>query len=80
MSAAFPRTADEFDRYAPEVVSALSNGASEAGIAELLETIECDRMGLGAGANDRLRPAASEIVDWLAQSQDSWKNFGPVRR
>jgi hypothetical protein len=80
VNAAFPRTADEYDRYAPEVVSALSNGACEADIAELLETIQRDRMGLGGEPSGRLRPVASDIVAWLAQSQDSWKNFGPVRR
>ncbi|MHB1568387.1 MAG: hypothetical protein ACYC0H_04200 [Solirubrobacteraceae bacterium] len=80
VSGQFPRTADEYDGYVPEVVSALRKGASATDVAELLEAIESDRMGLGQGPSGRLRMLGSEIVSWLEQSQGSWKDFGPMRR
>ena len=77
---AFPNTADEYDAYAPEVVSALRNGASEEQVLDLLKTIEHKRIGLNRDRTDELRSLVSDITTWFAQSQRSWTNFGPVRR
>ena len=76
----FPRTANEYDGYAPQVVAALRNGASEMAIIDLFRTFEHDHMGLSAASVDQLQPLASDIAGWFEQSQYSWKEFGPMRR
>jgi hypothetical protein len=76
----FPNTADEYDGYAPQVVQALRNGASETELMQLLARFERDSMGLRAPALTRLRPLADSLLLWFQNSQDSWRNFGAVRR
>jgi hypothetical protein len=85
VSVDFPYAAGEYDSYAPEVFSVLSNGASANEIAELLGSIEDERMGLGAGPLsgaqvDRLRDVAAGIVAWFEASRLRWVEFGPLRR
>lgn len=54
VSDAFPNTADEYDRYAPQIVSALRAGAAEDDIAKILRTIEREQMGLSHVPTERL--------------------------
>jgi hypothetical protein len=79
ISGAFPSAADEYDSYAPQIVSALSERASSDQIAQLLSTIEQDRMGLGHGPGDRGKSVAADILAWFGESQARWINFGPLR-
>ena len=80
VSDCFPNTADEYDGYAPQIVQALRNGASEEEIAHMLAGIEHDSIGLAVPAATRLRPIAEFLRSWFENSQDSWRRFGPVRR
>jgi hypothetical protein len=72
----FPRTANEYDGYAPQVVAALRKGASEAEIIDLLRGFERDHMGLHSASVERLEPVASDICGWFEESQSSWQEFG----
>lgn len=58
---AFPNTADEYDQYAPEVVSALRDGGSETEIVELLSTIERQRIGVPRDRTNRLPEFVQEL-------------------
>jgi hypothetical protein len=80
MNDAFPNTADEYDGYAPEVVSLLTRDASPAEIVGLLATIERERMGLERQRTDQLQALVSELSVWFEHSQSRWSDFGPVRR
>ena len=80
IAGAFPAAADEYDSYAPQIVSALRQGASSGEIAQLLIRIERDSMGFGEAADDRQQSVALDILAWFEQSQDRWTNFGPLRR
>lgn len=80
VNSAFPRTLDEYDGYAPQIVMALRRDASPTEIAELLATYERDRMGLKAQPTERRLSLIAEIHAWYAGSQNSWLNFGPMRR
>jgi len=77
---AFPNTADEYDGYAPQVVQALRKGATEDEIAELLRSFEHDAMGLGRANPNGVHEVAQFLVHWFENSQDSWSDFGPLRR
>lgn len=80
VSAAFPYAADEYDSYAPEIVSAIRNDASPNDIAQLLSDTEQKRMGLGDGSPERRLVLAEDIVAWFESSQERWTEFGPLRR
>jgi hypothetical protein len=76
----FPASADEYDHYAPKVVSALRGGARENEVVDLLRTFETEWMGLSGDRTDHLRTVAEDIVGWFEESQDRWRELGPVRR
>lgn len=80
VSDAFPNTADEYDDYAPQIVSALRTGASEHDIDALLATFECDAIGLTPRSRDGVRPVVPLLFHWIENSQDSWRAFGPMHR
>jgi hypothetical protein len=77
---AFPNTADEYDHYAPEVVSALREGASETEVVLLLSAIERERIAVPRDRTERLPEFVAELGIWFEHSQSSWSRFGPVRR
>lgn len=79
VSEAFPNAADEYDGYAPQVVQALRNGATESQLADVLMSLEVEAMGLSSQDSDLL-PAAALLRHWYSNSQESWLNFGPPRR
>jgi hypothetical protein len=76
----FPNAADEYDGYAPAVAELLRHGATEAEIAEHLEAIERDAIGLQTNSAERLAHLAERLTGWFASSVDSWRHRGPVRR
>ena len=76
----FPNTADEYDGYAPQVVGALRRSATKGEIASLLLSFEHDAMGLSRASGGRLGEVARLLGQWYENSQDSWSDFGPVRR
>lgn len=80
VSSAFPYAADEYDSYAPGIGSAISKGASPDDVAQLLSSIEQDRMGLGEGSAKRRQAVAEDIVAWFDSSHIRWAEFGPLRR
>jgi hypothetical protein len=80
VNTAFPRTADEYDRYVSDVGTALRGGASQAAIVDLLARIERERMGLRGTEPEPLALLATELVVWVETSRESWAIFGPVRR
>ncbi|MFZ0385238.1 MAG: hypothetical protein WAL22_06225 [Solirubrobacteraceae bacterium] len=67
---AFPATADQYDRYALEIATALASGMSTEVLATLLATIERARMGVSSG---RANAVASRLADWY---QDSRRRSG----
>jgi hypothetical protein len=67
---AFPATADQYDRYALEIATALASGMSTEALAALLQTIEQARMGVSSG---RANAVASRLAVWY---QDSCRRFG----
>jgi hypothetical protein len=80
VSDSFPQAIDEYDGYAPQVVQALRRGAAQNEISVMLETIERNRMGLGRAPSGPAKVAARRILDWYAESQDRWLEFGPLRQ
>ncbi|MGJ6121489.1 hypothetical protein QN239_02820 [Mycolicibacterium sp. Y3] len=81
----FPYAADEYDSYAPQLVIALSNGASANEIAALLGSIESERMGLGEGSLhevhvDRLQTLGESILAWFESSRLRWLECGRLSR
>jgi hypothetical protein len=77
---AFPNTADEYDHYAPEIVSALRAAVSESEMVDLLSTIERERIGVPRDRVERVADFVGELGVWFEHSQTSWSRFGPVRR
>ncbi|HEY0226015.1 MAG TPA: hypothetical protein VGC05_06375, partial [Mycobacterium sp.] len=67
----------EYERYAAEVIAAVSKDRSIDKIAELFGIIENERMGRRGRSPDRRRVLAADILAWLQSSQDRWAEFGP---
>ena len=67
LSAEFPDAADQYDRYALEIATALASGMPAPTLAALLATIERDRMGLGQRPLDAI---ADQLRAWYARSRD----------
>ena len=76
----FPNAADEYDDYAPALAELLRGGASEAEIAEHLEAVERDSMGLAASSPERLGSLGELLAGWFEHSVHSWRRYGPLRR
>jgi hypothetical protein len=76
----FPNTADEYDGYAPAVADLLRRGATDTEVAEHLETVERDSLGLAGSSPDRLAYLGELLTGWFAESVTSWARHGPVRR
>jgi hypothetical protein len=77
VNSAFPFTTDEYDGYAPQVVQALRHEQSESDIAERLDTIGKDTMGLDPAPEHSLW-TARRILQWYRESQRHWREFGPL--
>lgn len=58
----------------------MRTGASENDIDALLATFERDAMGLTPRSLDGVRPVVLLLFQWIENSQDSWRAFGPMRR
>jgi hypothetical protein len=76
----FPNTADEYDGYAPQVVQVLRKGGEADAIAARLSEVERQSMDGPLTPPERLDHLGSLIRQWYENSQDSWSDFGPVRR
>ena len=76
----FPNTADEYDGYAAQVVQALRKGGGGGAIAAHLGNVERQSMDGPLTSPERLTYLGSLIRDWYENSQDSWADFGPMRR
>jgi hypothetical protein len=85
-SQAFPRNvpgalcADEYDGYAPRLVQLLRKGGDAEAIAAHLHDVEHRSMDGPLTSPERLNYLGSLIRHWYENSQDSWSDFGPVRR
>jgi hypothetical protein len=77
ISGYFPNTADEYDGYLPGVVALLRLGVDEGVLAEHLEFLEREPMGLMTGDGERRAAAAALLTEWFANSVGSWSRFGP---
>jgi hypothetical protein len=75
----FPCTADEYDQYAPQVLTAIRSASMDA-LATLLRTIERERMGLTGDGIEHQRTVAADVAAWFEQSQARWSEYGPLRR
>jgi hypothetical protein len=42
--------------------------------------VEKEQMGLDQGSDDQRESLATDMIDWFETSQQSWIEFGPVRR
>jgi hypothetical protein len=76
----FPNSADEYDGYAPQVVQVLRQGGDAAAVAGHLLEVERQSMDGPLTPPQRLEYLGSLICDWYESSQNSWADFGPVRR
>lgn len=76
----FPSTADEYDDYAPQLVKLLRDGADAAAVAAHLRDVERRSMDGPITSPKRLGDLGALIHEWYGVSQDSWADFGPVRR
>jgi Family of unknown function (DUF6188) len=79
VAGAFPYAANEYDRYAPQIASALKQGVSAVQIAAVLAGIEHDRMDLPEVSSGDRRTLAEGIVAWYESSQTRWVEFGSVK-
>lgn len=66
----FPATADQYDRYALEIATALASDMSTETLAALLQTIEQTRIGVCSGRADAV---AARLTVWY---QDSHRRSG----
>ncbi|HEX2703323.1 MAG TPA: hypothetical protein VHM72_07825 [Solirubrobacteraceae bacterium] len=80
VSREFPYATDEYDGYAPQIVSALRARATQDEIADALRSIEKDQMGLATASAEHLGAVAAYVVEWYENSQKAWRAFGPLRR
>jgi hypothetical protein len=74
VSGYFPNTADEYDDYAPGIVALLRLGADDDVVAEHLEFLEREPMGLAAADGERRAEAAALLGAWFRSSVDAWRS------
>jgi hypothetical protein len=72
----FPNTADEYDDYAPGVVALLRLGAGEDLVAQHLDFLEREQMGLPEQDARHRAEAAGLITAWFESSIDLWADHG----
>ena len=60
-----PEARDEYDGYLGPLVNRLHDGANAQTVAEYLASVQTERMGLPATA-DQLNDVASRVVAWYA--------------
>jgi hypothetical protein len=76
VSAYFPNTADEYDGYAPGVVALLRLGADRDAVAEHLDFLEREPMGLPRLDGERRAQVAELLTTWFENSVGAWRS-GP---
>ena len=77
----FPNTVDEYDGYAPQIARALRAEASDEELGRMILGFEHEAMGLSPRPDvDRVQTLVGLLRLWFENSQDSWRDFGPVRR
>ena len=76
-----PNTADEYDGYAPQIVQALRDEASDEKLVRMIQRFEHDTMGPSPRPDlDRVPTLVELLRLWFEDSRASWRDFGPVRR
>lgn len=76
----FPNTADEYDGYAAQLVQVLRKGGDADAVAAHLREVERQSMDGPITSPERLGYLGTLLCDWYESSQDSWSEFGPLRR
>jgi hypothetical protein len=77
VSDSFPWAVDEYDGYAPQILTALRD-LDPAALETLLRQIEGETMGLPEVRKEHHRAVAAVIAEWSKQSQARWLEFGPL--
>jgi hypothetical protein len=72
VSAAFPRTEDEYDAYASVLISRLRDGASPDDVAAYLHGVERDDMEQCVSSRDELSSFGTHVVEWYQESLSHW--------
>lgn len=71
----FPDAADEYDKYALEILTALASEATPAALAALLGSIEQNRMGLDPRP---LNDDVSRLSRWHRRSVERYQSHLPT--
>jgi hypothetical protein len=73
----FPNTADEYDGYAPGVVALLRLGVAPDVLADHLDFLEREPMGLPPRDGTQRTEVAELLGAWFVNSIDAWAQHGP---